>query len=245
MEGMRARVVTFVVLALAVIGCGPSAGCNAGSGGTPGALVAEPSSPAPDAPAAEGSIEIAFLGDSLTSGLGLLSEQAYPGLIEGMFRQEGYSEVSVVNGGVSGDTTAGGLRRVEQLLGPNTRILVLALGGNDALRGLTAAQTHDNLAAIIDRGLDHGAAILLTGMHAPTNLGEDYQRAFHNAYVRLSTEYRGSISFIPFLLEGVAGDPSRNQADGIHPNAQGARVIAEQLYPELRRLVDNALNVAR
>jgi acyl-CoA thioesterase-1 len=231
------------VAALAA-GCGQLPGCGASPmrETPPAAEVAAPTEEGGDA---AGAVGISFLGDSLTAGLGLLTEQAYPHVLEQMFASEGYTEVEVVNGGSSGDTTAGGLRRVDQLLQPNTRILVVALGGNDALRGLTAAQTHDNLAAIVDRALERGVAVLLAGMLAPTNLGEDYQLAFRGAFTRLSTEYRGSISFVPFLLEGVAGDPSLNQEDGIHPNARGARVIAEHLFPELRRLVDDVLNAAR
>jgi acyl-CoA thioesterase-1 len=183
-------------------------------------------------------VTIAFLGDSLTAGLGLTQQQAYPALIEEMFHAEGYAEVEVLNAGVSGDTTAGGLRRVEQLFGPNVRILVVALGGNDALRGLTSAQTHDNLSAIIQQARERGMAVLLAGMQAPTNLGPDYREAFQAVFTRLSQEYRDTIAYVPFLLQGVAGDPALNQADGIHPNAEGARVIATLLYPKLRDLVD-------
>ena len=162
-----------------------------------------------------------------------------------VFHAEGYTEVDIVNGGSSGDTTAGGARRAEQLLSANTRILVVALGGNDALRGLTVKQTHDNLASIIDLAINRRMAIMLAGMLAPTNLGEDYQNSFRDLFVQLSREYQNSIVFVPFLLDGVAGDPSLNQADGIHPNAQGARVIAERLFPGLRRLVDDTLNAGR
>jgi acyl-CoA thioesterase-1 len=182
-------------------------------------------------------VTIAFLGDSLTAGLGLAPEQAFPSLIEKMFAAEGY-DVDVLNAGVSGDTTAGGVRRVDQLLDANARVLVVALGGNDALRGLTARQTHDNLAAIIDAALARGVTVVLAGMQAPTNLGQDYQTAFRGVYTRLSTEYKGSIDYIPFLLEGVAGHPELNQADGIHPTAQGAKMIAEMLYPPLKNIVD-------
>src|SRR5262245_15307336 len=190
-------------------------------------------------------IEIAFLGDSLTAGLGLTSQQAYPHRIEEMFAAEGYGEVEAVNAGISGDTTAGGLRRVEQLLGTNTKILVVALGGNDALRGLTVAQTHDNLAAIIDTALAARVVVMLAGMEAPTNYGEDYQKAFHDVFIRLSREYKDSIAYVPFLLEGVAGDPALNQQDGIHPNQEGARRIAELLYPRLRNIVDQLANSVR
>jgi acyl-CoA thioesterase-1 len=235
-----------LLLALALGGCNTVAGC---AGPAQQAQNEPPATTAPVDPATgeetERVLEIAFLGDSLTAGLGLLAEQAYPNIIKQMFHAEGYTEVDVVNGGSSGDTTAGGARRVEQLLGPNTRILVVALGGNDALRGLTVQQTHDNLASILDQALSRRVTIMLAGMLAPTNLGEDYQRGFQEAFLRLSREYRNSIVFVPFLLEGVAGDPALNQEDGIHPNAQGARVIAERLFPGLRRLVDDALNAGR
>ena len=244
---MRTRHLTLVALAtLLVAGSGGLLiGCaRPGQSGQP-----EQAGPPPVDPgtgqASEPAVEIAFLGDSLTAGLGLLAEQAYPNIIKQMFHAEGYTEVDVVNGGSSGDTTAGGARRVEQLLSSNTRILVVALGGNDALRGLTVQQTHDNLASILDLAIGRRVAVMLAGMLAPTNLGEDYQKGFQETFLRLSREYKNAIVFVPFLLEGVAGDPALNQADGIHPNAQGARVIAERLFPGLRRLVDDALNAGR
>lgn len=181
---------------------------------------------------------IAFLGDSLTAGLGLTTDQSYPSRIQQMFAAEGYDEVEVLNGGVSGDTTAGGLRRVEQLLYPDVKMLVVALGANDALRGLSVAQTRENLTMIIDGTLGRDIAVFLVGMEGPTNLGEDYRDAFRGVFTQLAATYRGSVHFLPFLLEGVAGDPALNQADGIHPNEQGARVIAEHLYPMLRDFVD-------
>jgi acyl-CoA thioesterase-1 len=181
---------------------------------------------------------ILFLGDSLTAGLGLTLAQAYPNRVLELFANEGYDQVDVQNAGVSGDTTAGGLRRVESLLAPNVKIVVVALGGNDALRGSSVAQTRANLEAIVDLLLQHGRAVLLAGMEAPTNLGGDYQQAFHDAFVGLLQAHRGGITFMPFLLEGVAGDPSLNQADGIHPNDAGARIIAQHMYPLLRDMVD-------
>lgn len=190
-------------------------------------------------------ITIAFLGDSLTAGLGLTQQEAYPDRIKGLFANEGYGEVDVLNGGISGDTTAGGLRRVEQLIDPNTRVLVVALGGNDALRGLSAGQTHDNVAAIVDYGLGRGLAVLVAGMQAPTNLGEDYQTSFRGAFERIAREYQGRIEYVPFLLEGVAGNPALNQPDGIHPTAEGAGVIAQLLYPKLRNIIDRLSNGAR
>src|SRR5579871_2923938 len=212
--------------------------CEIPSNHPPPAAVITGEEPAAAAAEQAKRIEIAFLGDSLTAGLGLTSDKSYPSQIEAMFSAEGYSDVEVLNGGVSGDTTAGGLRRVEQLLNPNTRILVVALGGNDALRGLTVAETHDNLQAIIQGARARGLAVLLAGMEAPTNLGEDYRTAFHNVFLQLAEEFKGQITFVPFLLEGVAGNPALNQADGIHPTADGAKIVADQLYPRLRDLVD-------
>lgn len=182
--------------------------------------------------------KIVFLGDSLTAGYGLLSDQAFPELLQRKFADEGYSLVECVNAGVSGDTTAGGLRRVDDVFEPETRILVVALGGNDALRGLTTTQTHDNIAGIIDAAEARGVGVVLAGMEAPTNLGQDYQTAFHQIFMQLGSAYKKDIAFVPFLLEGVAGNPALNQADGIHPNEKGAEIIADMLYPRLRTIVD-------
>lgn len=182
---------------------------------------------------------IVVLGDSLTAGLGLLTDEAFPARLQQRFWDEGYAEVDVVDAGVSGDTTAGGARRVAAVLQPtNVRVLVVALGGNDALRGLSVAQTRENLQAIIDTALQAGVDVLLTGMEAPTNLGDDYRTGFRNVFTALNTQYAGRISFVPFLLEGVAGDPLLNQADGIHPNAEGAQLIADALYQPLQNMID-------
>ena len=189
-------------------------------------------------PAEARKTKIAFLGDSLTSGFGLLTNQAFPAKIEALFAAEGYGEVEAINAGVTADTTAGGLRRVEQVLESDVRILVVALGGNDALRGLTVAQTHDNLAAIINLARNRGLAVVVCGMEAPTNLGEDYREGFRAVYQRLRAEFPKDVVHIPFLLDGVAGQPALNQADGIHPNEEGAQKIAEMLYPKLRDAVD-------
>jgi acyl-CoA thioesterase-1 len=182
---------------------------------------------------------IVVLGDSLTAGLGLVLEQSYPSRLQDLFMVEGYHEVDIMNAGVSGDTTAGGLRRIGELLHPGVRIVVVALGGNDSLRGLPNDQTRRNLAGIIDACLESGAAVLLAGMEGPTNLGEDYRTNFRNTFQELAAEYRGrGVRFVPFLLEGVAGMSHLNQPDGIHPTAEGANMIAEHLYPTLRDMVD-------
>jgi acyl-CoA thioesterase-1 len=238
------RQLTLVVLTVAAAACSLR---NVACGVPPPPTQAEAqpeTSPAPRDPAAggDGSTHIVFLGDSLTAGLGLLTEQAYPHLIQQMFAAEGYDEVEAINAGISGDTTAGGLRRVEALLGEDTKILVLALGANDGLRGLTVEQTRTNLASIITMARSRGVVVMLCGMEAPTNYGEDYRTAFRGVFQRLALDHRGDVTFVPFLLEGVAGNPALNQPDGVHPNAEGARVMAAALYPPLRTLVDQLGN---
>jgi acyl-CoA thioesterase I len=183
-------------------------------------------------------VKIAFLGDSLTAGLGLLSNQTFPEKIKELFEADGFNEIEIVNGGISGDTSAGGVRRVEQLLEPGVKILVVALGANDALRGLTVAQTRDNLREIIDIAQMHNVQVMLCGMEAPTNLGEDYRTAFKALYFDVLRSYQRQIEYVPFLLEGVAGKPELNQADGIHPNPAGSAVVAALLYPQLRKMVE-------
>jgi acyl-CoA thioesterase-1 len=155
-----------------------------------------------------------------------------------MFAADGYHDIEILNAGVSADTTAGGLQRLEQVLAPNVKVLVVALGANDALRGLPIARTRENLAGIIDRAFEAGAEVLLVGMEAPTNYGEDYRDAFRDMFSQLAIQYGRRIGFVPFLLEGVAGMPQLNQADGIHPNAEGAKIIAGLLYPSLRNMID-------
>jgi len=234
MRAPRLSIVTLAILALGA--CTQYVSC----GGSP--------TPPPDAlttqgPVAQGTVPsarmvgISFLGDSLTAGFGMTAQEAYPARIQELFVSEGYGEVDVLNGGVSGDTTAGGLRRVDQLLTPETRVLVVALGGNDALRGLSLTQTHDNLARIIETAQGKGVTVLLAGMLAPTNLGEDYRGGFQGVFSRLTREYP-SVTFVPFLLDGVIGVPGMVQADGVHPTPEGARVMAGLLYPRLRDIVD-------
>ena len=223
----------------AVTACSVLAACSGSS--TPRASEtvagAEAAGPVAGTDGSPSTVVVAFLGDSITAGLGLLENQAYPARMKELFMADGY-DVEVVNGGVSGDTTASGLRRYEQLLTGGTKVLVVALGGNDALRGLGVKQTHDNLAAIIDGATARGVAVVVVGMEAPTNLGDDYRTAFHDVFIDLLREYRTSVGFVPFLLEGVAGNSALNQPDGIHPTAEGARIIAASLYPKVREAVD-------
>jgi len=231
-------VVAGIAWAVMTTACG-SSGSSAPPAARDGAAApATASSGAPGGSATGGSIKIAFLGDSVTSGLGLLDDQAYPAVIGNQFAADGYSEVEIVNAGVSGDTTAGGLRRLGDALEPGVRILVVALGGNDALRGLSAAQTKDNLAAIIHGAQAESVQVVLVGMLAPPNLGPDYRDAFAHVFSDLARDNAKTVAFVPFLLEGVAGNPLLNQPDGIHPTAEGAKIVAGHLYPTLRNLVD-------
>ncbi len=193
---------------------------------------------APEGAAGAPRTTIAVLGDSITAGLGLTTAEAYPARLEELFRAEGYDQVDVLNAGVSGDTTAGGRRRVESLIVPGVKIVVVALGGNDALRGVPVSQTRADLTAIIESLVNADIRVLLVGMEGPTNLGEDYRARFRAIFSELSNTFGRQINFIPFLLEGVGGNPSLNQADGIHPTADGMRIIAEHLYPTLRDMVD-------
>lgn len=173
---------------------------------------------------------IVILGDSLTAGYGLMPEQAYPAVLESLLRERGQA-VEVINAGVSGDTTAGGLRRLDWVLGKPVDTLVLALGANDALRGLPPEEARDNLREMIARARERypEIRILLAGMRAPPNLGDDYANAFNRIYPELAEAM--DVELIPFLLEGVAAVESLNQADGMHPNAAGQRRIARLFLP--------------
>lgn len=180
---------------------------------------------------------VVFLGDSLTAGYGLAAAEAYPSLVQERLRDAGLA-AEVVNAGVSGDTSAGGLRRLDWALDGDVKVLVLALGGNDALRGLSTGELRRNLAAIIERARQRNVAVVLAGMEAPPNLGQAYTSAFREVYRGLAAEYR--VALIPFLLEGVAGRPELNQADLIHPNAEGARKIAALVWPFVERALREA-----
>ena len=177
---------------------------------------------------------IVALGDSLTAGLGVGVEEAYPALLEARLRREGF-DYRVVNAGVSGDTSAGGLRRLDWALKLKPQVLIVALGANDGLRGQPPAALRANLTQIVERARGAGARVLLAGMRVPPNYGDEYARAFAAVYA--SVARATGVPIAPFLLDGVAGDPRLNQADGIHPTAEGQRVIAEHLWPHLRPLL--------
>jgi acyl-CoA thioesterase-1 len=175
------------------------------------------------------------LGDSLTAGYGLLEDESYPALLQERLDAEGY-EFEVVNAGVSGDTSAGGLRRLDWALEGNVRVLIVALGANDGLRGLSVDEMKENLTAIIQRARERNVAVILAGMEAPPNYGPEYATAFRQAYREVAQRER--VVFLPFLLDKVAGQSVLNQRDGIHPNEQGARVVADTVWMVLRPLLD-------
>jgi acyl-CoA thioesterase I len=177
---------------------------------------------------------VVVLGDSLTAGLGVAADEAWPALLEARLRREGYP-YRVVNAGVSGDTSAGGLRRVDWVLRNRPQVAVVALGANDGLRGLDTDAMERNLLAIVGRLQASGARVLVAGMRVPTNYGEAYTQAFRDVFPDVAR--RSNSALMPFLLDGVAADPRLNLPDGIHPNSAGHRVIAGRVWPHLIALL--------
>ena len=187
------------------------------------------------AQAATPPVKLAVLGDSLTAGYGIKPEQAFPSLLQAALKAAG-RDVAVLNHGVSGDTSAGGLDRLDWVLGDKPDIVMVELGANDALRGIDPAITERNLSAIIEKLKAAGVPVWLVGMKAPRNLGPEYVAAFDGIYQRLADKYQ--VPLYPFILEGVAQDPTLNQADGLHPNPRGAEVVAQHLLPFVIRNLD-------
>ena len=179
--------------------------------------------------------KIVVLGDSLTAGLGLLETQSYPHLLQEKIDRDGF-QYEVVNAGVSGDTSAGGLRRLDWALQEDVRILIVELGANDGLRGLAVSEMKENLGKIIEAARAKNVIVILTGMEAPPNYGAEYAASFRAAYRELALRYK--VLFVPFLLDKVAGQASLNQADGIHPNPQGAAIVADTVWNVLKPLLD-------
>ena len=177
-----------------------------------------------------------FFGDSLTAGLGVDPDEAFPALIQRKLEASGRAW-RVVNAGLSGETTAGGLRRLDWILRQRVDIFIIELGGNDGLRGIDPASSRSNLEAMIKRARDRypEAKIVLAGMQMPANMGADYTRQFSAIFPDLAKKH--GISLILFLLEGVGGVPGLNQADGIHPTAEGHRIVAETVWRALQPLL--------
>jgi acyl-CoA thioesterase-1 len=232
----RGLLVVPLMVALGLIGCRRDEAPN-GSGDVRAGNAVDSASASPTTPAA-GRPRVVALGDSLTAGLGLAPEQAWPALLQQKITQAGL-DVEVVNAGVSGDTTAGGLRRLDWALDGDVKVLVIELGANDGLRGLPADQMRDNLAQMITTAKARGIAVLLCGMEAPPNFGPQYTREFRKVYADLADEH--DVAFLPFLLAGVAGDSALNQADGIHPNEEGTRRVADLVWQSLQPVLTRAL----
>lgn len=214
-----------VAVALAVLG--------AGCGGEDAVPVADR---APPAPAAGERGRIVFLGTSLTAGLGLDPDQAYPALIQRKLDAAGL-RYEAVNAGVSGETSAGARRRIDWLLQQPAAVLVIETGANDGLRGLEVDSMRSNIQAIIDDAEAKAPkpVVVLVGMRAPPNLGVTYSRQFEKVFPELAKE--NELPLVPFLLDGVAGRPSLNQADMIHPTADGQRLMAETVWKVLEPIL--------
>jgi len=177
---------------------------------------------------------IVAFGDSLTAGLGVTPEDSYPARLQARLRSEGYA-YRVVNAGASGDTTAGGLRRIDWALKNKPDIVIVALGANDAMRGQDLASVRANLDAIVARFQKAGVRVLVAGMEVPPNYGARYAADFRRLYAEVARK-RGA-AFMPFLLDGVAGTPRLNLPDGIHPTAEGYRVVVEHLWPHVEPML--------
>jgi acyl-CoA thioesterase-1 len=180
-------------------------------------------------------VSIAVLGDSIAAGYGLPAAQAFPACLEVALKAKG-RDVKVINAGVSGDTTAGGLARLDWTLADKPDLVIVELGGNDALRGLDPKSSEANLDAILAKLKSGGAKILLTGMLAPPNYGRDYGDAFNAIYARLAAKH--GVPLYPFILDGVVAEAELNQADGIHPNAKGVEVLVERILPYVEKALD-------
>jgi len=207
---------------LAVIACGESP-------------IAEPvAPPRPTVRPMPAAVRLVFLGDSLSAGLGLAEADAFPAVVQRLLREAGH-EVEVVNAGVSGDTSAGGLSRVNWVLKQKPDILVVELGGNDALRGQPLENVEDNLRQIVGRGRESGAQVVLLGMDLPTNYGADYAGRFAQMYERIAREEEALL--VPGFVREIGMDTAMMQPDGLHPTVEGHRVLAESLVPYLAPIV--------
>lgn len=222
------------LLALSSFGCQQSSQPGAPrSSGSTNPLTTP--APATISTAAETLPTIVAFGDSLTAAFGLSHEQSFTTLLQRALDEKGY-RYRVVNAGVSGDTSAGGARRIDWALDSgNVKFLILELGGNDGLRGLPVAEMKKNLELIIQRAQSRGVTVILAGMEAPPNFGADYTREFRQAFRDLAKQY--NTPFIPFVLIGIGGDPRLNQPDGIHPNAAGEKIMAETVWQTLEPLL--------
>lgn len=178
--------------------------------------------------------KIVAFGDSLTAGLGLTAKETYPSQLQSMLNSAGY-DYEVVNAGVSGDTSAGGLRRMDWVLDENVKIVILELGANDILRGLPINLMKQNLAKMIESMQSRGITVVLAGMEAPTNSGPEYRKEVHEAYRLLAQQFH--TPFIPFFLEGIVQSEKLVQEDLSHPNSEGAKVLATTVFSILKPIL--------
>jgi len=199
----------------------------------------------PQSPPASNSVEpllrknesmpkIVAFGDSLTAGFGVSADESYPAKLANRLQESGF-HYEVINAGVSGETSAGGVRRVEWILKSQPTVVILELGVNDGLRGLPLQQTYTNLQAIIKRLQAEGVMVILAGMRIPVNYGEEYTGEFFEMYKRLAQEF--ALPLIPFFLDGVAAQPGLNQPDGVHPTAEGYTVVAQNVWRTLEPIL--------
>jgi acyl-CoA thioesterase I len=213
------------------------ASCQNSGKGAANSEIKEKSTATPAPARAEQLPVIVAFGDSLASGYGLQEDQSFTVLLQRKLDQTGL-RYRVVNAAIAGDTSAGGVRRIDWTLQQeNVKFLILELGGNDGLRGLPVAELKKNLSRIIERAQERGVVVILAGMEAPPNLGEEYTRQFRQVYRDLAKKYK--LSLIPFILEGVGGRPEFNLPDGIHPNAEGEKIMTENVWRVLEPLLTN------
>lgn len=213
-------------------------GCSGGNDSPRGAsptAVSDDGSPQSSATPQRNLPKIVAFGDSLTAGYGLSPAESYPSLLQKKLDADGY-EYEVVNAGVSGDTTAGGVRRIDWSLEGDVRVVIVELGANDFLRGQSPAEAKKNLTQIIERSKSRGARVLLAGLYTTTNAGRNYEGQISDAYVSLAREQ--GVPIIPFFLEGVAGIETLNQEDRVHPNAQGTKIVADTVYKYLKPMLE-------
>ena len=184
---------------------------------------------------AQENFTVLFLGDSLTEGLGLEAEQAYPNLINQRLKSDGHNNISIINAGISGSTSASALERMQWYIRSQPDLVILSMGANDGLRGLNVENMKANLSATIEFAQSNGVKVALTGMLTPPNMGQEYSSSFAQVFPDLAEEFE--LDFMPFLLQDVAGIAELNQADGIHPNIEGSRIVAEHVYQFLLPLI--------
>ncbi len=237
----------FIILPVSVLFCLSLLGCEAQEGPSVSsvksqgnhsqvALIGKPGHSSIQRKEASSSAlpRIVAFGDSLTAGLGVAPDDGYPGQLARFLREQGFA-YEVINAGVSGDTTAGGLRRVNWILKSQPKLVILELGANDGLRGQSLKDTHDNLNAIIEGLKAKGVIVVLAGMRLPLNYGDDYTEEFSDLFVRLAQKHH--ISFIPFFLQDVAMHRHLNQGDGLHPNAEGYAIVVQNVWRAIQPIL--------